>query len=414
MKKRWIVSLMVLCMMFALSGCGMDKIIKGVLSGQVGPREVSESKETLERSVVPESTEAVVTVPSEHPVFAGEVVEGYTGFKYLEEVVLESDSDDGSDVSVYIPIDDYSYINEDRASSTALGVEVEVELNPYINGDEEDYLPSENLEDFLEEEFNPFYSVSSRDVVISDIQNVGENGAWVTVEYCQLGEYYDNGCIVMFSTYYFEELADGTMVLVGIHVDQEEATGKTPQLLAELEAYFQMDVNWDADKAAQKLEAYLAAGVENVFSTGYLLFELPEGWENDYTDWEADTFCPGGDRETASSSISIAYEYSGEKIEMQDFFADDEEVEAFLSEMYGIEVENATMAYYGETCMGDATKMSFTSQDTDGQVQCEIYLISSSEYLFIVYGLEVEGATESPFPIIEDILLNGQLSERYK
>lgn len=50
-------------------------------------------------------------------------------------------------------------------------------------------------------------------------------------------------------------------------VSADEVTGKTPELLEELEAFYQFEIDWDKDAAQKKLEDYEASGGDSTFAT---------------------------------------------------------------------------------------------------------------------------------------------------
>ena len=103
----------------------------------------------------------------------------------------------------------------------------------------------------MESSYDPFYTTEYRDLVVSKAKKVGKNAARATAEYC-LHDDYDDCYETIFVTCYYTELDNGQKIFVETMVYADDVTGKTPELIEELEKFYQFDIDWDADRAAQK------------------------------------------------------------------------------------------------------------------------------------------------------------------
>lgn len=358
---------------------------------------------------------------SDTPVLGDEDAEDYEGFEYLFGEVLMTDAEENEEtgkkerqkLSVFIPDDDYATVSGNRAYADYLGVDFEVELAPYIRYDEEDYLMEENLQYYLESNYDPFYSTDYKDLVISDVEVISDTECRATVEYCYYNSW-DDSYETVFATYYLAEMESGVNVLVEIKVQEEGVTGKTPALLEELEQFYQFEIDWDADRAAQKREDYLATGGDNKYSTGYLVFELPENWDEvrDGVDYDEHVYAPEGDVNFSGCMISFYREFLSydEEIDVTAFVNNAEETEALLEEALGMDVTDFEVELV-DTVLGEAAKLTYTASDDDLSGNGETYFVGDGYYFYTIQSFAMEEATEDPAVVLNDILQNAQVNE---
>lgn len=351
------------------------------------------------------------------PVLGSDEAEGYDGFEYLYEEILMTDTEENIEtgkkerksLTVFIPDDDYATASGSYAYANSMGVNFRVELEPYLRYDAEDYLPEENLEEYINSNYDPFYTADYKDLVISEIEAKDETSARCTVEYCEYDKW-DEEYHTTFATYYLTELENGYTVLVTVEIDDSEATGKTPKLVEELAAFYQFEIDWDADRAEQKRLAYAENETENTYSTGNMLFDLPTGWkeDNDLSDYETMVFAPEGDAEFAGCMVSIYEDYLGydEELDLQSII--DEDGKAELEE--GM---NATVSEYSaeivDTGLGKAAKISYNITDGDYSASGVMYFLSTDGYAYTMQALQTDDAVEDPFIVLDGILSTAEV-----
>lgn len=421
MKKKIALCLIMGCLASALWGCNTKDIVQTISKDTEAEEEKETGKTDEEDADVEdesEKKEEEKSRTSKNPVLGDEDIEDYEDFTYLycEEIRTDSEKNEetgkmeSKKLSVFVPESDYVSVSSGRVRSEKLGVTLELELEPYIRYDADDYLVTENLEYLLESEYDPYYSNNYKDLVVSEVEEIDKNTAYATAEYCDYHKY-DDSYSVVFATYLLKILDNDATVLVEIAVDSEEITGKTPGLIEELEAFYQIDIDWDKERAEAKLEDYLASGGESTVSTGYAIFELPEGWKEDVSESDYDTYvyAPDGDAEFAGCFVSIYREYLGYGT-FEDGDIDDyqDEIIAMVEESMQEEDIDAAVSYYGKTCLGSAVKVEATITEDGDTADAHIYWIFDDSYGYVVTAVQTADALEDAFGVAEDMLENGQ------
>ena len=341
------------------------------------------------------------------PVLGDESAEGYEGFEYLYEEVLMTDSQENeesgkmekTEITVFIPKTDYPNVNRDYASADKMGVSFMARLNPYLQYDYEDYTAKENLEAFLEEEFDEFYTTDLEDLELSEVEELSDDAAVASAKYCRYDEW-EKEYAVFYNTYYLKEIEPEVYIMVETEVNSLEASSKATGLLEEISAFYEFEAVWDADEAQAKLDKYLASdtGDTKTVSTGFLKCELPKGWkeDTDASDYDMNVYAPNGDIAFAECGIIIMEEYMGSDMDnISGFLADEEFINTYVVEQLGDEVADVTVEEYGETCIGDTVMLGCTYVDGDDDIECRFYL-SGKEAIFIVfrrYSLMVQQRT---------------------
>lgn len=415
MKKRLLVMLLALTMAFPLSSCGLmsrtREVMESIDEDEDDEDEVEDEDEDEEeeKSIKSKST----------PVLGLEVDSDYEGFEYLYCETLMTDSQENKEtgkmesqkLDVFIPKGNYVSVNRDRARVDELGVDFTVTLNPYIRYEQKNYLPDENLEYFMEEEYNPFYTTRYKAIEVSDVEET-ESGVMATAKYCEYDSWNDE-YVPVFATYYLTELSDDVTVLVEIVISYDEVTGKTDRLLEELESFYEVEIEWSKEAAEQKLAKFLDSDEVNVnmASTGFMLFELPAGWEQDYgwDDYSVDAFAPGGDADFAECVITFDREYVGsDALDLDKELGSQEDVDSlreFFVDMLGDEAEDIAVERYGETIFGTAVRVSYTVED----LRVDTYLMWDNGYMYSIEAMQTSKSSEDLLAIVEGILESAQL-----
>lgn len=427
MKRRIALCLIVSCMATTLWGCIGSSEVLSRITEEKGAEKEAETTEEEETSAGADASAGAEeeTTPekgksSDAPMLGDEDIEGYEGFTYLYDEIIRTNSEENKEtgkmerkeLTVYIPKADYTSVNSGYATSTDLGVEVYVELEPHLGYSAEEHLLGENLESYIESEFDPFYNSDYKDVVKGEIEELDAHSVMATVEYCWYNSW-DESYTSVFETYFLTEIGDKT-VLVNVAVNEKDVTGKTPMLIKELEAFYGFPVNWDADRAEEKRLNYEAIGGDNTYSTGYMMFELPEGWSQDKqnSDYGRYIYAPGGDFEYSSCMILMMDDYvsSGETIPVEDMINSKDEAGALVGEMMGIEVNDFDVES-ADTCLGEAAKLSYSVTVKGQTAICEMYYIPGDYEVYMIYAMQLSGAEEDAFAILADIMENGQVKE---
>lgn len=354
-----------------------------------------------------------------------EVDDDYDGFTYLYCETLMTESKENAEtgkmeskrLNVYIPNGEYTSVNRDRAYTDYLGVDFTVSLNPYLRYEQENYLPEENLEYYIENEYNPFYYTDFKAIEVSDVEKEGI-GAKATATYCRYNSW-DQEYIPVFATHYLVELADDITVLVDIKINYDETTGKTEQLLRELSDFYGIDIEWSKEAAEQKLEAFLNSdeAETNYVSTGYMLFELPMGWEQDW-DWSNDyseyCFAPDGDAQFAECVITIKRDYQGYGVDMDisKIVSSQKNMDEFTAMLEQLNEQGLDMTAesYGDTVLGPALKLT-AKMSYDGYDEYEEdYYMTYDGYLYTLkVNYTTDTAVEDIAGIVDNILATAQV-----
>lgn len=439
MKKRLLVVLLAGCMTFGtlFTGCGsIDKVKETIASAEDKEEEEEEKEEGKklkaskkeEEAEEKEEAEEVKEIEeeveeesySDIPSFDSEDAEGYEGFEYLyeDELVSEPEDDEESGkkkkekVTVFIPDGDYSNVERDYAYAEAMGVEFDIRLNPYIQYEQEDYSARENLQEYLDTEFDEFYTTEYKDLELSEAEELYDDAASATAKYCEYDEY-EEGYDVYYKTFYMKELSSGALVLIEVSISANEVTDKAEDLLFELESFYEFDIDWDEEEAAEKLENYLAndTGDSDVFSTGFLKFDLPKGWEKDSANssYNAVVYAPDGDADFAECGIMILNEYVGaEGASMEMLVEESDILQGMMEEICGEVLDSFEVEYYGETAIGDTALLKFTFVEDDVTAECEFYMSIDDGDMYGVLAMNYGDCEEDIFGIANEIVENGK------
>lgn len=416
MKKKIVLGFMLACMMTALAGCGSAET-KEAAATVAETEEDSDGKDgRAEDADKKDSEEKEEKKSFDGPVLGGENLEGYEGFEYLYEELLMTESETNEEtgkkerkkLTVYIPDDEYATANSNYAYANTLGVNFRVELEPYLRYDAEDYLPTENLDDYLADKYDPFYTADYKDMVITPAEEAGD-GVIATVEYCRYNDW-DEVYYSVFCTYYLVELESGETVLVSTEVDNTEVTGKTDGLIEELEQFYQFDINWDKERADKKSADYTANGTDNTYSTGSLLFELPEGWAEDkeLSSYDMPVYAPDGDSSFAECMVSVYEEYVSEDVDVS--VLTDSAVQELVEEMLGDSVSNLSTEIC-DTGLGKAAKITCTVTDGEFSADIVMYIVAHDYSIYRLMSVDSPNATENAAMVLDGIMATGQLRE---
>lgn len=430
MKKRLITAIFAMAAAFALNSCGPANTPASNLGGSLADKfqeQSSEEKQEEEdkEEEQPEATKEPVSTPS-GVTLGGDFDTDYDGFEYLycEILMTESQKNEESgkmesqSLYVFVPQGDYVSVNRDYVYVSELGVSFRVSLNPYIQWDQEKYLPEENLEYFVENEHDIFYSAEREKALeVSEIEKQG-NGFRVTANWCRYDSW-DKEYVPVFAAYFLTELSKNMTVLVEIEVDSSETTGKTNFLVEELESFYGFDIEWSSELAEKKLAAFEASpeANRNLVSTGYMVFELPEGWEQDWNwsdDYSEYCYAPGGDAQFAECVISVEREYMGygtsEIADLLKSQSDLDDIRDSYVEELGTDGASVVLENYGDTVLGPCLRISFQATMDSYMVYYDYYYMSKDSYWYTVYlNYTSDTYVENPTNIIQNILATAEV-----
>ena len=429
MKKRIITVLLALVMALSVTACGGRKVVSTDLeetedSGKGSGKSDETTGETTGETGAEESKDAKVPA-SDGVVLGGEFDENYDGFKYLYCEVLMTESEENATTgkmesqkfNVFLPNGDYTSVNRDTAYADYLGVTFHVMLDPYIQYEEENYTLKENLEAYMAENYDEFYTTSYKALEVSDVEST-EKGVRATANYCYYDDWNDT-YIPMYCTYYLTELPGDVMALVEVEVDGSSTTGKTEEMLGELEAFYEFSIDWDQNAAEKKVSALLASDEvnHNLISTGYLICELPAGWSQDYSygDYSDNAFAPDGDANEAGCVISFSYEYLGaDSFDLAEQLQSEEDVAAYLEYLEGSmgdTVSDISVEYIGETAIGNTMKITYTEEDGSYRDSTLVYLATKDSYAYTVQAIAVDGCEVDMEAVAAEALATAKIRE---
>lgn len=429
MRKRIITVLLALAMALSVTACGGRKVVSTDLeetedSGKGSGKSDEKSDETTEETGTKENEDEKVPV-SNGVVLGGEFDEDYDGFKYLYCEMLMTESEENETTgkmesqkfNVFLPNGDYTSVNRDTAYADYLGVTLHVMLDPYIQYEAENYTLKENLEAYMADNYDEFYTTSYKALEVSGVEST-EKGVRATANYCYYDDWNDT-YIPMYCTYYLTELPGEVMVLVEVEVDGSSTTGKTDELLGELEAFYEFSIDWDQNAAEKKVSALLASGEadHNLISTGYLICELPVGWSQDYSygDYSDSAYAPDGDANEAGCAISFSYEYLGsDSFDLAEKMQSEEDIAAYreyLEESTGDTVYDISVEYIGETALGNTMKIAYKEEDGSYRDTTCVYVATKDSYVYTVQAIAVDGCDVDMEAVAADALATIKVRE---
>ncbi len=442
MKKKLLMVLLAAVMTFGATGCSEEKESSKEIEETKEDEDDDEDKEEDEEEEDEEDskdkedkdnddTDADDADDKTDVAMAGmigtEFDENYDEFEYLymESLVYEFKEydDDGEAVvldsqqlNVFIPEGEYTSVNGDRAYADEMGLSFKVTLNPYLSYDQDSQTAVENMEIHMKYQYDPFYCVDFKDLVISDIEG-DRDSARATANFCYYDKWSDT-YIPIYCTYYLTRLSDDMLVLVETEVVAEDVTGETEDLIAELETFYGFDIEWDEEEAQQKLDDYLANGVTDTIScsTGYMMFELPKGWDMDYSYGEATTYAyaPDGDFASAGCVISFTREYMGmDEFEASSLLDNEEMVKSMFTDENGeLICDEYEVNAYGETCLGEAVEIKIKASEENFVLLSRWYVITDEDgYFYMIEATKIDACETDVFTMTENILANSVVRE---
>ena len=208
------------------------------------------------------------------------------------------------------------------------------------------------------------------------------------------------------------------LTLLEVAVDGQESTLETPELIKELETFYEVDLAWDVEEMQEKLERY-EEKAEAGFS-GIIEFEFPEGWEIEFEDDELVVYAPGGNSDGAGCGIAVAHL---ESIVFEEDLPDEGNDEEYLEMIINIiiegieeEVDHTAISSRGETCIGETVAAEFSVADSNGMADCELYLGRKGDHTYVIVAmqyqwLEMDTFEMDTFQLTEELLKNGRILE---
>ncbi|HBA70598.1 MAG TPA: hypothetical protein DCZ40_14770 [Lachnospiraceae bacterium] len=419
-----------LLMSAVLTGCGpMGQIRNVVNSSGDGKIEEETAKEDVgsmnndDDHIAGEEEDAAPAVP----VLGADNGQGYDGFEYLYEEILTSHMEEEEEsgrikrkaVIVYIPKGEDSGINNDlpgTAYADTMGVSFYFSLNPYEIDEKEKRPLEKKLEDYVTGIYNGgveegAYGTALEDMEISGVRKLENDAASITVKYCFFDQW-EQEYSVFYNIYYLRQLEPDLLALLKIEIDSREATAKTPELLEEIEAFYEVDLEWDSKEAQKKLDNYLADIEKNGRVFGTLKFRFPAGWEidGDYSDYEKTIYAPGGDSDGAGCGIGIISVYAGgEAEELMGWLGGEEDMQGYVQEAMG-ELDEFSLQKAedcGETYIGKTMMMEFVYSEEGEMAACRMYLGGKDGYIYIIVAMQYQWLEMNTFDVAEELIEDG-------
>lgn len=358
--------------------------------------------------------------PSSEVSLGDDFDEKYNGFSYLkcEALILKPDEYRGiteeKELKIFLPVGDYASVNENYGYADSLGVNLKVSLAPYLRWSDSEHTLEDNLECYVEMKYDEFYCADVYDLEMTKIETT-ENGARSVVKYCYYDRWTDT-YMPVYCTCYLTNVG-GENVLVEVEINMMDIEDNMEKMLAELETFYGFDIAWDAKEAQKKLDDFVAAGVPDTMkvSTGYLLFEIPKGWEADYSyGYEVDAFAPGGSVSEAGCGISISREYMGDNgVDITEMLSSQEAIDRYIADFQEdakYDMKDTEITYYGSTCLGEAMKFSFKAEYEEAENEVAMFLITNENYFTVMIVTAFPDKFEKTMEVAENILADGKMS----
>lgn len=414
MKKKILSILLALVMTVSVTACGNRTIVSTDLEDSEkaedsrDDKDGEDKKDTADKDDKEDEDKEQDRPRHDHAasgvVLGGEFEDSYDGFTYLSCETLRTDAygeEESKKLQVFVPEDDYFSVYGNTVYAEALGVSLCVTLDPYLQYEAEQYTAAENLDVYLDSEFNEFYTASYKGFEMSEAETTG-SGARATVNYCNINTW-DNSYYTVYSTYYLAELSD-VSVLVEVEVRGDETERETTALLDELSQFYGFEIDWDEAVSEKKLSDLIASGERdrNVVSMGFLLCELPAGWYEDYTYYDSGdyTYAPDGAADEAGCLISFSYEYMGtEAFSLEEEFQNLEE----LKDALGVDTTDFSAEYIGMTGLGETGKISYKQTDEENEdILYIVILATNGDYAYTIQAGAVQSCAFDIEKILED------------
>lgn len=415
MNKKCVLALLVALTMSTITGCGLaGKVAKTVMENETTviaetttEGEMTETEETTEETAEEETSEEESAERLTGTPILGDTDISYDGYAYLEQIDIENE--DGEDITVFIPIDDYNYVDDTSADASAMGVSFDVNADPYLQYNAKDYTIQENMQYMLDSAYDPFYYPENRDLTFSEFEG---DDTYAKCDVSYIKKEYDGEYHTYYATYYLMETKKNSYISVMVEISKDDVTGKTPALIAELESFYQFDINWDEEEAQAKEDAFLAdpSAFPNTYSVSGLLFELPSEWDQDsgYGEYDEYYFAPDGDMSTANTFVEITYNYTSDaEATMGALLTDPKQAEELLKTSYGDMVDTISASNIGETSLGKTIKVEMTVSEDEESVDMEQYIGQVDGTLYVITVGSYQGDEEG-FSVAADILENAQ------
>lgn len=423
MKKRIAIMLAMVTTTISLTACGNAKSLLDKVAQGSGESEVEVNAEVSggDESTVSEGN----SVQSSGIRFGTEFDENELGYEYLYSETLMTDSKENPEtgkmesqkLQILIPQGDYNTVNRDYAYGEKLGVKVYVQLNPYLQYNYEDYTLKENLQDYLDGEYDEFYSVDYKNVNISEITG-DEEMVTANVDYFKYNKYDDDYTYYQV-IYQLYDFGSDKLAMVTVTICADDTTGKTPMLVAEVNDFYGTDIQWDADVAEEKMQAFLNSNNGDILevSTGWIKFELPKGWSEDWSnndDYTCDMYAPDGDMLKAGCYITVGREYQqyGSEIDIASIAGSEKDLALLKSGLAAateLSESDITVENYGMTVLGQAIEFSYTIVEDGLSYEEHRWWISDKNYIYEITAGQINDSKEDAIAIAEKILTEGQV-----
>lgn len=399
MKKKTIALLLSVTLAAGFMGCGSKsapaasdvKEARDQTEKTENAEEKAEVEETAAEEKEPEAEEKETKKPSGGVTLGSDQAAGYTGFEYLMEQLVSTTntkSGDKASFSVYVPDDDYASVYGASANGNRMGVNFQIDMDPYLQYNSQDYTLEENLEYVVENDWDyradRYYGVS-----IGEVETTGSDSAVCEVSYVEYSQY-SNEYSPYYMIYYIREMDDGITALAELTIDCENTTGKTQAMLDELSSFYEFDINWDSSFAEAKMAEFESSDEYNAdaFNLGYMSFELPDGWEKDDSNstYSVYVFAPEGNAALSETMIVITDEFSTEDA-VTSLLYDEDATKAMVEAMFSSagKIDDITVSDYGNTFLGKTVEIKIQLADESGGDTALLYVGQKDYDIYEIY-----------------------------
>lgn len=345
-------------------------------------------------------------------------------YLYMETLMSESKENpktgkmESQKLQILIPRGDYNSVNRDYAYSDKLGVEVRVDINSYmLPYNYEDYTLKENLDRILQRQYDEFDYTNYWELQITEAKG-DEEQVQATVSYLYYNVYSDDYTPYQ-ATYQLCDFGNGMIAMVTTTICASDTTSKTQLILDEINAFYGADIEWDGDAAEKRLQKFLANHDDSVVpaATGWMLFELPKGWQEDWknnNDFTCTMYAPDGDMFSQGCYITVGREYQsyGSDLDIAYLLENEKDMELFkkaIAELSGIPESDITVRDYGTTVLGQALEMSYSVSEEGLTFVEHRWWITDKDYVYEITAGQLKDGKTDVIAIAEQILAKGRV-----
>lgn len=323
-------------------------------------------------------------------------------YSYLSSLELE----DGLMLS--IPKAGMESMQDNVLEVTKDGVCLELAVNPYIRAGKENTPVYESLRELVEGSYNTSAHPDYKEVTIGSMEDISVEGARTVVSYVDAS---DKKAKAYDSTWYLIDLNEEQTLLLHVDVCYSDVTANTENLIAELEDYYEIEIQYEKSGAQEKAAQYDDNSMvpTKTFTQGTISFELPENWKIDsaYSNNTSTNYSPSN-VDGSAYGIMVSQQTFSAPADKSIYFEKEALIEAVMMQMTGSAASDLVIDDAGQTFLGDSVLVSFKISFRGlSQRYIAYYGIKGNQVNMVAaYGIGTHYDTMCE--ILDDIMDNGR------